>query len=132
MKHITVVAAVIKKDDKIFCAQRKDSGEIAKKWEFPGGKIEQGETPEAALIREIKEELTVDIAVGEFLITVNHDYSNFSITMHAYSATILDGTIKLLEHIDSSWLTQEELHRLDWAAADLPIVERVKGLGSDR
>ncbi len=131
MKHVEVVAAVIIKNGKVFCAQRKDIGETAKKWEFPGGKIEAGETSQKALAREILEELNTEIKVGDFITTVNHQYNTFSITMHAYQATVITGNLNLSEHLDSRWLSQDELNSLDWAAADIPIVEQIKGLLGD-
>ena len=128
MKHFEVVASVFIKDNRVFCAQRKDAGETAKKWEFPGGKIEAGETHQQALVREISEELSTKISVGNFITTVNHQYNTFAITMHAYQCTILEGTLTLSEHLDSRWLSQEELDHVDWAPADLPIVKRVREL----
>lgn len=128
MKHFEVVAAVFIKDNKVFCAQRKDAGETAKKWEFPGGKIEPGESHRQALIREISEELSATITPGDFLLTVEHAYKTFSLTMHAYEAAITEGTLTLSEHLDSKWLAREELYSVDWAAADVPIVEKVAGM----
>jgi len=121
--HLEVVAAVIEKDGKILCAQRKDSGELARKWEFPGGKVEPGETQQQALEREIDEELGVKINTGSYLMTVKHHYAAFSITMHAYSASILEGQPVVREHLALRWLKLEELRTLDWAPADGPIVE---------
>jgi 8-oxo-dGTP diphosphatase len=128
MKHFEVVASVLIQDHRVFCAQRKDSGETAKKWEFPGGKIEVGETHQEALAREISEELSTKINVGNYITTINHQYNTFSITMHAYQCSILEGNLTLSEHLDSKWLTREELGNVDWAPADLPIVERVREL----
>ncbi|VEU79906.1 (deoxy)nucleoside triphosphate pyrophosphohydrolase [Haploplasma axanthum] len=124
-KHIEVVAAVIKKDNKYFCAQRKDSGELAKKWEFPGGKVEAGETPEQALKRELMEELEIDIKINKFIMTVEHEYNSFELTMHAFLCET-DKEIVLTEHLDSKWLLIDQLSDLDWAAADLPIVDKLK------
>lgn len=106
MKRFEVVAAVIISDGKVFCAQRKDSGETARKWEFPGGKIEAGEKPDEALVREIAEELSVKISAGNFITTVYHEYNTFAITMHAYEATIIEGTVTLSEHLDSRWASR--------------------------
>lgn len=124
MKNIEVVAAIfINKNNEIFCARRKDEGELALKWEFPGGKIEQGESHQEALIREIQEELSTEIKVKDFIMTVKHQYNNFHLTMHAYFAEVVNGDLILNEHTGFRWLKKEELHSLDWAAADLPIVD---------
>jgi len=123
--HLEVVAAVIELDGKILCAQRKDSGELARKWEFPGGKIEPGETNQQALEREIDEELGLLIKTGPLIISVEHRYAAFSITMHAYAVTILEGKLVAREHMAVRWLKREELRNLDWAPADWPIVERL-------
>ena len=126
MKYIEVVAAIIiDKDRNIFCARRKDQGELALKWEFPGGKIELNETPQEALKREIEEEFSTTIEVGEYVMTVNHQYIHFHLTMHAYFAKINTGGMQLNEHTDSKWLRTSDLKNLDWAAADIPIVERL-------
>lgn len=124
-KRIEVVAAVIQKDGKYFCAQRKNAGELAKKWEFPGGKIEANETHQQALIREIKEELSADIKVNGFITTVDHEYSGFILTMHAYNCEIVNGDLTISEHLDSKWLTVDEMSNYDFAAADLPIIKKL-------
>ena len=118
-----MVAAVIQKDNKIFCAQRNLSKSMGGKWEFPGGKIEIGETREEALVREIKEELDSYIVVDKYLMTVEHDYPTFHITMHAYLCTLLKGELTLKEHHDSIWLDKNKLYQLDWADADKPVVK---------
>lgn len=125
-KRIEVVAAVIKNNGKYFCAQRNNKGELAKKWEFPGGKVELGETQIEALKREIQEELKLDIKVENFIMTVEHEYNYFHLTMHAYLCKANVEEIILLEHLDSKWLKAEELDQLDWAAADIPIINKIK------
>ena len=117
-KHFEVVAAVIKKDNKVFCCQRANKGECALKWEFPGGKIEPGETNEEALIREIKEELSCLIKINNFITTVHHEYNTFSLTMHVYLCELIEGEPILSEHVDSLWCDKDKLHELDFAEAD--------------
>ena len=126
MKSIEVVAAVIIQNSTVFCAQRPDSGETAKKWEFPGGKIEVGESHEGALIREIQEEFDVRITVGPLVLTVTHQYQTFLLIMHAYQASIVEGYLTPQEHIDTRFLTSRELYTVDWAPADIPIVKAVE------
>ena len=127
MKYIEVVAAVIKNSkNEFFCARRKDDGELALKWEFPGGKVEHGETHQDALIREIKEEFNIDIVVKEYIETVKHQYVSFHITLHAYHAEITNGNMILVEHTGSKWLKAKDLLSLDWAEADIPIVQLLK------
>ena len=126
LKRVEVVAAIIQKDNKIFCAQRNLSKSMGGKWEVPGGKIEIGETREEALVREIREELDSDIVVDKYIMTVEHDYPTFHITMHAYLCTLVKGELILKEHNASVWSTKEELLRLDWADADKPIVDKIK------
>lgn len=123
MKTIEVVAAVIKQGNQYFCAQRKDQGELAKKWEFPGGKIELGETHKEALSREIREELSTEIIVKDHILTVEHQYKSFFLIMHAYECEIVHGELAISEHLDSKWLTKAQMSEYDFAAADLPIIE---------
>ena len=125
MKTIEVVAAIIKKEDKIFIT-RRSYGEFANMWEFPGGKIEAGETNEEALIREIKEELELDINKLEFLTTVEYDYPTFHLTMHCYTCEICGGTLNLKVHNDAKWVTIAELDNQKWIPADIDIVEAIK------
>ncbi len=128
MREIEVVAAVLVRDSRVFCARRPEGGETGGKWEFPGGKIEPGESPEAALAREIREEFGAGIEVGERLATVRHSYSTFSIVLSAYRAVLKSGELVPLEHQEARWLGAEELGSVDWAAADRPIAEKLRGL----
>ncbi len=127
MKQIEVVAAIIKADDKIFATQR-GYGEFKDMWEFPGGKMEAGETPEAALIREIKEELSADIAVDKFVCTVEHDYPAFHLTMHNYLCHVVSGHLELLEHEAAKWLDIEHIDSVNWLPADLKILPQLKAI----
>ncbi len=125
MKTVRVVAAVIRKDNKIFATQR-GYGEFKDGWEFPGGKIEEGETPEQALTREIKEELDTEIQVGELIGTIEYDYPKFHLSMDCFWCEIMQGGLELKEHEAARWLSKEELYSVDWLPADVGVVERVK------
>lgn len=124
MKTIEVVAAVIRKDDKIFATQR-GYGEWKNWWEFPGGKMELGETQEEALEREIREELSTDISVDEFLCAVEYDYPKFHLVMHCYMCSLLTDSLHLNEHEAAKWLGREELTSVKWLPADVEIIERL-------
>ena len=126
-KELEVVAAIIVKNNKILCVQRDKSkyDYISYKYEFPGGKVEKWETLEGGIIREIKEELNQEIVIREKYITVNHEYPDFKIIMHTFICDIEKNTINLNEHIDLRWLEVGELKKLDWAEADIPIVEEL-------
>lgn len=125
MKTIQVVAAVIERDGRIFATQR-GYGAFKDGWEFPGGKIEPGETPEAALAREIREELDTEIAVGQKLAQVEYDYPDFHLSMGCYLCEILSGRLTLLEHESARWLTPDELDSVEWLPADLSVIELLK------
>ena len=124
-KTIQVVAAVLFWEGKVLCVQRPVNAReyISLKWEFPGGKVEVDESCEEALVREIREELSVDIEVSEFLLTVEHAYPDFHLTMHVFKCILDQGEITLNEHVAHKWLSNNELDQLDWAAADIPVVE---------
>jgi len=130
MKQIEVVAAIIRKEDKIFATQR-GYGEWKGWWEFPGGKMEAGETPEEALVREIREELSTEIRVDELLCTVEYDYPKFHLTMHCYLCSLLTEALQLNEHEAAKWLAKGELDSVKWLPADLQIIEQIKDILSN-
>lgn len=125
MNHIEVVAAIIQKEDKIFATQR-GYGEWKDWWEFPGGKIETGETPEEALKREIHEELSTEINIDKFFCTVNYDYPKFHLTMHCYLCSLQNNAMHLNEHEAARWLTKNELPSVKWLPADIEIIKKLK------
>ena len=125
MKQIEVVAAIIQKDSRIFATQR-GYGDWKDWWEFPGGKMETGETPEEALKREIREELSTEISVDKFLSTVEYDYPAFHLKMHCYLCSLLTEALHLNEHEAAKWLKKDELDNLKWLPADLLVIEALK------
>jgi 8-oxo-dGTP diphosphatase len=132
MKTIKVVAAIIFREGKVMSVQRPEHTReyVSLKWEFPGGKVEVGEGLEEALVREIREELAVDVLVSDFLMTVEHAYPDFHLTMHVFNCVLPSGDIVLNEHVDMKWLFVEELGSLNWAAADVQVVERLIKVGN--
>jgi 8-oxo-dGTP diphosphatase len=122
MKTVHVVAAIIQDGDRIFATQR-GYGEFKDGWEFPGGKIEQGETPEQALKREIEEELDTEITVGDLLTVVEHDYPTFHLSMQCFLCKVDSGKLTLKEHEDARWLTREQLDSVAWLPADVKVIE---------
>ena len=121
-KNIEVVAAVIQKDGKIFATQR-GYGEFKDGWEFPGGKVEPGETQEQALVREIKEELNTEIEVGDLIAVIDQDYPGFHLTLSCYWAQVKSVALELLEHEAAKWLSREQLQTVDWLPADKQLVD---------
>ena len=125
MKAIRVVAAIITYEDKIFATQR-GYGEFEGGWEFPGGKVEEGETPEEALVREIKEELDVEVEVEELLDTVEYDYPKFHLSMDCFICKVKYGDFVLKEHKNAKWLTKDTLNSVSWLPADEGLVKKIK------
>lgn len=125
MKNIHVSAAIIMKDNKIFVTQR-GYGEFKDWWEFPGGKIEEGETPEECLKREIKEELKADINIDKYLCTIEYDYPNFHLKMECFICSLIDGHLELVEAEDAKFITNDQLDNIDFLPADLLVVKELK------
>ncbi len=130
MKIIRVVAAIIKstneKGKPVIFATQRGYGEFKGGWEFPGGKIEEGETPKQALIREIREELETEIAIGELIDTIEYDYPAFHLSMDCFWAEVVSGNLVLTEHEAAKWLTRAELDSVEWLPADIALIEKLK------
>lgn len=127
MKTINVVAAVIMKEGRVFATQR-GYGEFKDGWEFPGGKVEAGESPEEALCREIREELEVEVNVGDLIDTIEYDYPTFHLSMKCYACTIAGGSPHLLEHEAARWLSADQLDSVAWLPADITLIPKIAGL----
>lgn len=125
MKTVRVVAAIIIRDGKVFATQR-GYGQWQGWWEFPGGKIEAGECPQEALVREIREELEAEIQVGELIETIEWDYPDFHLTMHCFVCSLVSESMHLNEHEDSAWLTRETLHSVKWLPADEGLILKIR------
>lgn len=125
MKTVKVVAAIIVNEDKVFATQR-GYGEFQGGWEFPGGKVEEGETLEYALVREIKEELDTEIEVVELLDTIEYDYPQFHLSMACFISKVKSGDLVLKEHEAAKWLTRDTLNSVEWLPADLSLIEKIK------
>lgn len=125
MKTIKVVAAIIKKGNKIFATQR-GYGDLKGGWEFPGGKVEVGESKEEALIREIKEELATTVDVKELFDTIEYDYDTFHLSMDCFICEVKEGHLDLLEHEAAKWLDKNTLDSVDWLPADISIIDKLK------
>lgn len=130
MKTIKVVAAIIKKinekGETFIYATQRGAGDFKGGWEFPGGKIEKGETPQDALVREIKEELETEISVGELIDIIEYDYPTFHLSMDCFWAEIVSGDLTLTEHVAAKWLTKGELDSVEWLPADITLVDKLK------
>ncbi|MCG6266659.1 (deoxy)nucleoside triphosphate pyrophosphohydrolase [Vibrio furnissii] len=128
-KHIEVVAAVLTYQEQFLAVQRAESHlpYVSKKWEFPGGKVEVGESLQDAIKRELQEELDIVVESPQFLITVEHSYPDFDITMHCFVCALASRDVTLKEHIAKLWLTHDELMSVDWAAADIPAAKMLMG-----
>ena len=126
-KHIEVVAAIIIRDGKLFTTQR-GYGEFKDGWEFPGGKMEKGETMWQALERELREELAIQVKATDLIKTVEYEYPNFRLTMHCLKTEIIHGEPNLLEHEDAKWVTKEQIDDVPWLPADLEVVENIKAI----
>lgn len=123
LKRIEVVGAVLVHDGRVFAAKRGPGKSMAGYWEFPGGKVEAAETPEKALARELREELKIDVTVGEFIVTATHEAGTAVIELSTYLCTIIEGVPVLTEHEEFRWLPVSELSDVEWAPADIPTVE---------
>lgn len=125
MKTVRVAAAVIRDHNRIFATAR-GYGVFKGKWEFPGGKIETGETSQEALKREIREELATEIEVGELIDTIEYDYPDFHLTMECFWGKVVNGELELKEHEAAKWLTRENLYSVEWLPADVQLIEKIK------
>lgn len=127
-RHHHVSCAIIERDGKVLAAQRNTAAALPLKWEFPGGKIEPGESPEECLVRELKEELGVTVVIEAPLPPSGHNYTDFAVTLYPFTCHIVEGSVTLYEHLDIKWLDPAQMHTLDWADADLPVIRDYRAL----
>jgi mutator protein MutT len=130
--QIDVAAAIIVKDNKVFAARRKPGTHLAGYWEFPGGKLEQGETPEQCLFRELQEELRITTRIGQYIGESLYDYGTKVVRLLAYQVEHIEGNFQLIDHDEMCWLAVEELRSVEWAPADIPIVELYSAMMGDK
>ena len=128
MRHLHVACAIIEQGGRVLAAQRSATMSLPLKWEFPGGKIEAGESPEECLSRELMEELGVSVLVGAALSPATHGYPDFTVTLYPYTCRLAGGTITLHEHHALTWIEPQRMTELDWAAADLPVISEYQAL----
>jgi 8-oxo-dGTP diphosphatase len=128
--HLHVACAIIEQDGTVLAAQRSATTSLPLKWEFPGGKIEAGESAEQCLHRELREELGVGVRIGRALTPVTHSYDSFTVTLYPFTCTVSHGTVTLLEHHDLCWIRPEQMAELDWAEADIPVIADYTGLAA--
>ena len=130
-RHLHVACAIIEQEDKVLAAQRSSTMTLPLKWEFPGGKIETGESPEECLSRELKEELGISISIGTALSATTHSYPDFTVTLHPFTCRVAGGTITPHEHHALQWIEPHRMPELDWAAADLPVIGEYMAIAAD-
>lgn len=128
MQHLHVSCAIIQNNEKVLCVQRSASMRMPLKWEFPGGKIDCGETPDSCVVRECKEELGITIVVKKKMSPSTWNYSLFMVTLYPFICVLKAGTIELREHVAARWLMSDELETLDWADADRPVIEEYRSI----
>lgn len=129
-RHLHVACAIIEQDGKVLAAQRSAAMSMPLKWEFPGGKIEAGESPEECLNRELKEELGISVLIGTALQPATHSYADFTVTLYPFTCRLAGGVITMHEHHDLQWILPQRMTELDWAAADLPVIDEYLALAA--
>lgn len=131
MRHFHVACAIIEQEGTVLAAQRSASMTLPLKWEFPGGKIEEGESPEECLQRELMEELGISVHIDEAISPATHSYPDFTVTLYPFTCRLAGGTLTMHEHNDLKWIGRQRMPELDWAAADLPVIDKYLALTPD-